>query len=97
LFAPCPIFPRRILRQPDAAKTGMSLLDECYVVCHHLNTAQVVEGEFACYLDEQKALQWWHRNAAMASNYFVQGWLKNKVYPDFVFALSHHDDAQEPW
>jgi type III restriction enzyme len=63
--------------------------------CHHLNTAQVVEGEFACYLDEQKALQWWHRNAAMASNYFVQGWLKNKVYPDFVFALSHHDDAQE--
>lgn len=45
------------------------------------------EAEFACYLDEQKALQWWHRNVAKAGHYFLQGWRKNRVYPDFLFAL----------
>ena len=45
------------------------------------------EAEFACYIDEEKALQWWHKNVARAGHYFVQGWRKNKVYPDFIFAL----------
>jgi type III restriction enzyme len=44
------------------------------------------EKEFACYLDEAKALQWWHRNVARGANYSVQGWKKGKVYPDFIFA-----------
>ncbi len=43
------------------------------------------EGEFACYLDAQKALGWWHRNVAK-TGYGLQGWRRNKVYPDFVFA-----------
>jgi type III restriction enzyme len=44
------------------------------------------EAEFACYLDEAKALRWWHRNVAKADNYWLQGWKKNRVYPDFIFA-----------
>lgn len=51
------------------------------------------EAEFACYLDEQKALQWWHRNVAKAGNYFLQGWRKNRVYPDFLFALQQSKGA----
>lgn len=43
------------------------------------------EGEFACYLDGRKALSWWHRNVAK-TGYGLQGWRRNKVYPDFVFA-----------
>jgi type III restriction enzyme len=46
------------------------------------------EQDFACYLDEHKALVWWHRNVAKAEQYFVQGWRKNKVYPDFIFAVN---------
>jgi type III restriction enzyme len=45
------------------------------------------EAEFACYLDEQGALQWWHRNVAKAGGYSLQGWRRHRVYPDFVFAL----------
>jgi type III restriction enzyme len=45
------------------------------------------EAEFACYIDEEAALKWWHRNVARTGHYFVQGWRKNKVYPDFIFAL----------
>jgi type III restriction enzyme len=53
------------------------------------------EAEFACYLDEVKALQWWHRNVAKAGQYFVQGWRKSKVYPDFVFALIGGDSKRK--
>jgi type III restriction enzyme len=48
------------------------------------------EGEFACYLDAQSALTWWHRNVAR-SGYGLQGWRRNKVYPDFVFAKTERD------
>ena len=30
-------------------------------------------------------MKWWHRNVAK-SQYGLQGWKRNKVYPDFVFA-----------
>lgn len=34
----------RILRQPDAMKTGVPALDECHIVTHHADTASVVEA-----------------------------------------------------
>lgn len=45
------------------------------------------EAGFACYLDTQATVQWWHRNVAKAQ-YGLQGWRRHKVYPDFVIALS---------
>ncbi len=52
------------------------------------------EAEFACYIDEVAALKWWHRNVARAGHYFVQGWRKNKVYPDFIFALQKQNGKE---
>ena len=34
----------RILRQPGAQKTGVGVLDECYVVTHHAETNRIVEA-----------------------------------------------------
>lgn len=48
------------------------------------------EGEFACYLDSQSALTWWHRNVAKAG-YGLQGWRRHKVYPDFVFLKAERE------
>ena len=43
------------------------------------------ERKFAYYLDEQRALQWWHRIAArQRGEYYVQGWKQQRIYPDFV-------------
>ena len=53
------------------------------------------EADVACYLDEEKALVWWHRNVAKSGQYFVQGWRKNKVYPDFIFAVVQTDSSQK--
>ena len=51
------------------------------------------EQNVACYLDGEKALRWWHRNVAQRQ-YALQGWRKNKVYPDFIFAMNRDDDKE---
>ena len=44
-----------------------------------------LERSFARYLDEQKALQWWHRVAVrQQGDYYLRGWNKYRVWPDFV-------------
>lgn len=45
------------------------------------------EAEFACYLDGDSALVWWHRNVAK-TGYGLQGWRQHRIYPDFLFALT---------
>ncbi|MBE0433782.1 DEAD/DEAH box helicase family protein [candidate division WOR-3 bacterium] len=43
-----------------------------------------MEKSIAIYLDEQEKLLWWYRNLSR-QDYYVQGWKKHKIYPDFVF------------
>ena len=43
------------------------------------------ERRFAFWLDEQKALQWWHRVAArQTGDYYLRGWRRERIWPDFV-------------
>ena len=43
------------------------------------------ERKFAYYLDEERALQWWYRIAArQRDGYYLQGWKRSRIYPDFV-------------
>lgn len=41
------------------------------------------EQDVAIYLDEAEAVHWWHRVAARRE-WGLQGWLRRKVYPDFL-------------
>ena len=44
-----------------------------------------LERNFARYLDEQKALQWWHRVAVrQRGDYYLRGWKQDRIWPDFV-------------
>ena len=44
-----------------------------------------LERNFARYLDEVKALQWWHRVAARQTDgYYLRGWKQNRIWPDFI-------------
>lgn len=53
------------------------------------------EAEFACYVDEHKALEWWHRNVAKAGHYHLQGWRNRRVYPDFLMATVGADGRRK--
>lgn len=52
-----------------------------------------LEKNTAWYLDESECVKWWHRIAVTRSSYSVQGWQRNKVYPDFLVSLSHDEDG----
>lgn len=43
------------------------------------------EKSVALYLDEQEKLLWWYRNLSRI-DYYLQGWKKYRVYPDFIFS-----------
>jgi type III restriction enzyme len=50
-----------------------------------------MEKSVALYLDEQGKLLWWYRNLSR-QDYYIQGWKKHRIYPDFIFADT---DAKE--
>ena len=43
----------------------------------------VLEKDFALYLDKSNSISWWHKIAAK-QQYHLQGWRRQNVYPDFV-------------
>lgn len=44
----------------------------------------IEERSVALYLDGQEKLLWWYRNLSR-QDYYIQGWRKSKIYPDFIF------------
>lgn len=43
-----------------------------------------MERSVALCLDEQEKLLWWYRNLSR-QDYYIQGWKKYRIYPDFIF------------
>lgn len=64
-----------------------SLFD--YVPEEELND---MEKAIAIYLDEQEKLLFWYRNASK-KDYYVQGWKRGKIYPDFVISEPNFESA----
>lgn len=51
------------------------------------------EQEVAVHLDEVATIKWWHRNVAR-SQYAMQGWKKQRIYPDFIFLAHPKNDEK---
>lgn len=71
----------RIAQRPDGQLIEKSIFQPCFEAIFDNR----LELDVACYLDSQAALTWWHRNVAK-TQYGLQGWKRNKIYPDFIFA-----------
>lgn len=48
-----------------------------------------VERDVAWYLEDQEKMFFWFRNRAR-NDYSVQGWKKQKIYPDFLFTTNQN-------
>jgi type III restriction enzyme len=68
------------LVRSDNSPIQNSLFD--YVPDEDLNDT---EKSVAIYLDEQQQLLWWYRNR-VRKDFHIQGWQRNKIYPDFIAA-----------
>ncbi len=66
------------LVRDDNTPVQRSLFD--YVPEENVNE---LERSVAIYLDQQENLLWWYRNMSR-QDYHIQGWKKNKIYPDFL-------------
>lgn len=78
--------PVALTRDGDGQPVQKSLLEPA-LVTPDLNQFEI---RVAGYLDQQAAVQWWHRNVAK-SQVGLQGWRRHKVYPDFVFGMRSGD------
>ena len=71
----------RMMREDRHSLLQLSLFEPVFT--HQFDSD--LERRFARYLDEQKALQWWHRIAArQGGDYYLKGWKQNRIWPDFV-------------
>lgn len=53
-----------------------------------------LEERFAFYLDARSAILWWHRVAAnQRRGYFLRGWRRDRIFPDFVAIATDNGDA----
>lgn len=79
--------PRPLMREDGIHPVEKSLLEPAL----QTSDMNAFEAQFAGYLDERAALRWWHRNVAKAQ-YGLQGWKRQRVYPDFVFGVQTDGD-----
>ena len=78
---PAPVGPGGLLAGNDHQPVQLSLFEPVY----ESQFDSALERNFARYLDEQKALQWWHRVAVRQSeDYYLRGWKQERIWPDFV-------------
>ena len=70
-----------LLARNDGQHIQLSLFEPVYA--QQFDSA--LERNFARYLDEQRALQWWHRVAVrQRGDYYLRGWKQERIWPDFI-------------
>ena len=52
------------------------------------------EENVALFMDQAKAIKWWHRIAVNKRSYSIQGWKRNKIYPDFLCEIEPEENGQ---
>ena len=70
-----------LLARYDGLPVQLSLFEPVYT--QHFDSN--LERNFAPYVDEQRALRWWHRVAVrQRGDYYLRGWKQDRIWPDFV-------------
>lgn len=77
------------LIRDDNTPIQRSLFD--YVPEENINE---LEKSVAIYLDQQEKLLWWYRNMSK-QDYHIQGWKRNKIYPDFVVSDTNRSNDSD--
>ncbi|EGR2287801.1 restriction endonuclease subunit R [Vibrio parahaemolyticus] len=79
----------QVLRRKDGSPLERSLFEKVYQ-----NGLNNLERDTAWYLDKQESVYWWHRIAVNQREYSLQGWQKQKVYPDLLVCVEEPDSGR---
>lgn len=75
----------QITHKANGQPVEKSLFEQIW--SRHFNN---LEKDVALYIDDVKAVRWWHRIAVQA-DWYLDGWKKKRVFPDFLVALEEMD------
>lgn len=79
---------------PLKRQYGSSLQLSLFEPVFERDLSPTLEIPFARYLDEHKALQWWHKVAdKQKKDYYLKGWKVGRIFPDFI-AMSKEKDGE---
>jgi type III restriction enzyme len=76
----------RLLHRKDGGEIEKSLFEKVYQ--RDLNELQ---KDTAWYLDTRQSVYWWHRIAVNQRSYSLQGWQRNRIYPDMLACIHGTD------
>jgi type III restriction enzyme len=61
----------------------------------YLSNYNGLEKPVALAINSKDVVEWWHRLAVRGTEYCIQGWKREKVYPDFLVKLESGKDGVE--
>jgi len=70
-------------------------LDKSMFQPQYLSNYNNLERPVAYAINNKDVVQWWHRLAVRGTEYSVQGWKREKIYPDFLVKLEAGKDGVE--
>ncbi len=73
---------RTIYKNPDEAEA--SDWDKNLFQPQFKSNYNGLEKQVAAYINQSKAVKWWHRLGVKGTEYALQGWKRDKIYPDFL-------------
>jgi type III restriction enzyme len=79
----------RPLHRKDGGDIEKSLYEKVYQ-----RDFNELEKETAWYLDTRQSVYWWHRIAVNQRSYNLQGWQRNRIYPDLLACVHGTDKGK---
>ena len=55
----------------------------------HKSLYNKYEYQIASYINKSEAVKWWHRLGIKGTEYYVSGWKKDKIFPDFLVRIEN--------
>jgi type III restriction enzyme len=79
----------RLLHRKDGGDLEKSLFEKVYQ-----RDFNDLEKDTAWYLDTRQSVYWWHRIAVNQRSYSLQGWQRNRIYPDMLACVHSAEDGK---
>jgi type III restriction enzyme len=80
--------------QRNLKETAVTL-DKSMFQPQYLSNYNGLEKPVALAINDAAVVEWWHRLAVRGTEYCIQGWRREKIYPDFLVKLEAADDGVE--
>jgi len=79
----------RLLHRKDGGDIERSLFEKVYQ-----RDFNELEKDTAWYLDARQSVYWWHRIAVNQRSYSLQGWQRNRIYPDMLACIHSTEEGK---